>query len=400
MNRNYSHKRHSSLLTQETQNRRPSWRYGPRPKVLAVIAAGASLLMFSATTSPAAAGTPNESAILIAALPKYTCPAGTVKVTPVSARRTVHGADVYHYSMRSGPGFDSYVTPAGFNPLTASNAVLSEMNLPARPAKATSLTAWKKAMSGYKGARQPELCEATKPFSAPGKLTRLSGGTYAESAAEGKNAFSGYVDQAQGNIFTAVGAIWNQADPNNTSTSTESTWVGIGGINSKELLQDGTTSPQSGGQAYAWFEYLGGIGVGMMDRAKVYPGDQITAEVYYSTASNGTASFYVRDGANNILNAKQTGMSVDYDSSTVDFLVERQTIPVLPLTDTGTMYFADANGQTPNGAWPVDSTGVIGIVMTTDSTFVKPPCSTSTKMLEYPNTLSGDTFEQHFCRAS
>jgi Peptidase A4 family len=402
--------RHNALDAQNSQNGHElplwrSWRNGPRLRLLAAIAAVAALLLSANTSSQAAAAsTPSESAILISALPKYTCPAGTVKLTPASARRTAHGADVYHYSMTSGPGFNSYVPPAGFNPLAASNAVLSEMNMPARPAKASALTAWKKAMSGYKGTKQPELCANTTPISEPaGKpkpLSRASGPEASLASATGKEAFSGYVDPNSGYPFTAVGALWNQPAPANDNASQAYIWVGIGGWYTGNLLQDGTTSPGNNGSVpYAFWEYLGaGKHVGVQDVAEVSPGDEIEAQVYYSTASSGTATFYVHVNGALVLNEQETDVSADYDPSTVDFFVERQTSPNLPLTNTGTIYFSDANGQDSLGAVPVGSSGVIGVVMTTNGLFVAPPC-TPTTMLEYPNTLSTDSFEEHFCRS-
>jgi hypothetical protein len=378
--------------------------HGSPPRRFLIAAVAALLLSANTISQAAAATTPNESAILIAALPKFSCPAGTVKLTPSSARRTAHGADVYHYTMTSGPGFNSYVPPAGFNPLAASNAVLSEMNMPARPAKATALTAWKKAMSGYKGTKQPELCADTTSGPQPaGKLAPLSRATRpdaSESSATGKEAFSGYVDPDPGYAFTAVGAVWNQPAPANDSASQAYIWVGIGGWYTGDVLQDGTTSPGNNGSVpYAFWEYLGdGKNVGVQDVAEVAPGNTIEAQVYYSTASSGTATFYVHVNGSLVLDEQETDMSADYDPSSVVFFVERQTSPNLPLTNTGTIDFSDANGQDALGAVPVGSSGVIGVVMTTNGLFVAPPC-TPTTMLEYPNTLSTDSFEEHFCRA-
>lgn len=368
-----------------------------------VIATGATLiaLMLSVNTASASVGGLNENALLIAGLPKYTCPAGTMKLEPSSANRTVHGADVYHYVMKSGPGFNSYVPPAGFNPLTSSNSILSEMNMPMRPAKGGALAAWKKAMSDYKSTRQPELCEAQTPFSSPaGKRTLLSTATGEEAAHAGSNHWSGYVDTNGG--FTAVGAYWYQTTASSSGNSAEVTWVGIGGWNSGDLIQDGTSSPGNN-YPYAWWEYIGPKSVDIQSADRTYSGDTIEAQVYYSTASYGTAQYWVHDDGVTVLNERETNLSQDYDPSTAEFINERpvpNSGPYAPLSNTGTTYFWDANGVNSGGSVPVDNSDVIGVVMTSDGSALLPPCSTSAKILQYPNDLSGDAFESHFCRAS
>jgi hypothetical protein len=223
----------NSIYEQDSENRPPLWQFWrkrPRPTRIAAIAGVAALALSVSPISLAAAESGHsESATLIAALPAYTCPAGTVKLTPVSAHRTAHGADVYHYAMTSGPGFDSYVPPAGFNPLAASNSVLSEMNLPLRPARDTALSARKTEVSGYKGTKKPELCESPTPFSAPaGKHTRVSQEPGETAGDAGSGRWAGYVDTA--GRYTAVGAYWHQTTASNADNSNEVTWVGLRGV--------------------------------------------------------------------------------------------------------------------------------------------------------------------------
>ncbi|MGH3260582.1 MAG: G1 family glutamic endopeptidase, partial [Trebonia sp.] len=269
--------------------------------------------------------------------------------------------------------------------MTASNAVLSEMNMPMRPTKDLALVAWKKAMSGYKGAKQPELCEASAPFSeSAGKRMQLPRGTGEEAGpVAGNDHWSGYVD-TQGS-FTAVGAEWYQTSPFNNGTSAEVTWVGIGGWNSGKLLQDGTTTPGSDEYQYAFWEYLGGKSVGILSVNQVSSGDTIEAQVYYAAASTGTAKFYVHDDGIMVLNERETGINQDYDSSTVEYINERpeRNGPYLPLTNTGVTYFWDSNGINSSGSSvPVGANGVIGVEMTTDGSIVTANCSSSSKMLQ------------------
>lgn len=98
------------------------------------------------------------------------------------------------------------------------------------------------------------------------------------STAELSANWSGYA--AQSGIFTAVKGQWTvpeiKADKN---FKTDSTWVGIGGVSSSDLIQTGTQSFTDSGQVHyaAWYELL-------PDYSKhiamtVQSGDQISASI-------------------------------------------------------------------------------------------------------------------------
>jgi hypothetical protein len=377
----------------------------------ALLAAGVLPLVIaslglSAGAAPAATSRPSESTLLIAALPKFTCPAGTVKLMPASAHRTAHGADVYHYAMKSGPGFDAYVPPAGFKPLTASNAVLAEMDMPTRPSNRTELASWKEDMSNYKTTKQPEFCESKIPFAQPaGKHTLLSKGSGTQAAHYGSDNWSGYVDTD--GPYTATGARWYQTGVGAcgcTGPTDEVTWVGLGGWNSGDLLQDGTRN-YSDDTPYAWFEYLGDTTVSIISADSTTVGDTIEAQLFYSTATDGTAQFLVHDDSAVVLNATEPDMAGDYDGSTTEWIIERPTqcYPDScydPLSNTGTTDFWTANGVNSSGEVPVADGGVFSVLMNSDGSASLPPCSASPTLLQYPDTLSGDSFESHWCQAS
>src|SRR5207245_2487158 len=65
-------------------------------------------------------------------------------------------------------------------------------------------------------------------------------------------------DLASGGSFTAVTATWVVPQVSATSTGADATWVGIGGLNSRDLIQAGTQASVGGGSVTyeAWVEML------------------------------------------------------------------------------------------------------------------------------------------------
>src|SRR5207244_9005358 len=78
----------------------------------------------------------------------------------------------------------------------------------------------------------------------PGQTDTTQPGTPASSASRSSN-WSGYV--ANGGSFTAVTATWVVPQVSATSTGADATWVGIGGLNSRDLIQAGTQASVGGG---------------------------------------------------------------------------------------------------------------------------------------------------------
>ena len=381
---------------------------GVRIIAAALLAGSAVVLAGGVSPAVASAGAGSAakmsamSAALISALPKLQCLPGTVALRPTTAHLTAHGATVYHYAMGTGPGFDYYVPPAGFKPLKASNAELAEMNLPTRPSGGVRLAAWKSDMGQYKGTERPVLCESRTPISQPaGKHGLFSAGSGAVASHYGNDHWSGYVNNA--GSYTEVAAHWTQQSAHACGCSgptDEVTWVGIGGWSTDDLLQDGTRN-YSNTTPYAWFEYLGAVSVGILQRNNTKVGDNIAAAVSYS---NGTANFGVTDNGTYEVNVHLGGLAGDYDPSTAEFINERpahcSTGCFPELTNTGTTNWTGARTYSPAGEVEVGNQSVFAVVMTSNGSTQSPPCSTSATILQYPENLSGPNFNSQWCRAA
>ncbi len=84
---------------------------------------------------------------------------------------------------------------------------------------------------------------------------------------------------ATGGSFTSVSGSWVVPQVNATGTSSDATWVGIGGTNSSDLIQTGTRGIVTNGQVsyQAWYEMLPGNSQNIP--LTISPGDSITASI-------------------------------------------------------------------------------------------------------------------------
>ena len=328
------------------------WRH----LTIAVAASALFATFLGTAASPARASGPSESAALIAALPKYTCPADAFPVTPHSASSNRYGAILYHYAMAKGPGFDYIVPSANFRPLQASNAELASMGMETRPSGGSKLAAWKSYMGVYKGTKKPALCQSKTPFSKPAGARGLPPSTSGGQAAHyGNNHWSGYVNYAGG--YTAVGARWYQTGAYTCGCpgpTDEVTWVGIGGWAGNQLLQDGTRN-YSNTQPYSWFQYLPQDAT-IMARNGTGISDTIEAQVIYNPTTT-TTNFRVYDNGLAAVSVNQTNTYSDWDPRTAEFINERpdECPPdgcYFRLTNTQTTNFWDANAVNSAGEIP------------------------------------------------
>jgi hypothetical protein len=193
--------------------------------------------------------------------------------------------------------------------------------------------------------------------------------TAAPGASMSRN-WAGYA--ATGGQFTGVSAIW--AVPPfapSLASGVDATWVGIGGMSSRDLIQAGTQEITSGGgttEYQAWVEALPRPSLTVP--LYVYAGDQISVSVIQQSPGLWQISFA------NGTTGQTYQVTQQYESSlsSAEWVVEAPTASrgrLLPLDDFGTisMNLANAmvNGETVSagdaGAQPIALMGRHGEVL-------------------------------------
>lgn len=153
--------------------------------------------------------------------------------------------------------------------------------------------------------------------------------------------WSGY--EATGGKFTGVSGTWTVPRPNSTGRfSSGATWVGIGGVRSRDLIQAGTQETIVGpGQVRynAWIELL--------PRASrtvplaVSPGDSVSVSI--TEKGDGHWAITIKNNTT----SKSYETTVDYDSSlsSAEWIHEAPSARrrVLPLDDFGTVQFTSGS---------------------------------------------------------
>ncbi len=159
--------------------------------------------------------------------------------------------------------------------------------------------------------------------------------------------WSGYA--AAGGSFTAVSGTWIVPNVSAGTTGMDATWVGIGGVTSRDLIQAGTQAVVHSGQVSysAFWETLPQVSQEVP--LTVNAGDAVSVSI--ARQSDGTWQIIIRDATNN----QSWENSVTYQSSlsSAEWIEEapgagRRTL--LPLDAFGSVTFTGArtveNGQT------------------------------------------------------
>lgn len=165
--------------------------------------------------------------------------------------------------------------------------------------------------------------------------------------------WSGYV--AEQTSYTGVGGNWRIPAPENVATNplaTDATWVGIGGVKTKDLIQAGTQAVVENGiiSYQAWYEML-------PDYQKIVPlnvngGDSMAVSLMET--SPGIWHLSMTD----VTNGKTFSKDLAYDSShsSADWMEE------MPVMDNGTFAsyipLDDFGSVTFTGAYAVDASGM------------------------------------------
>ncbi|MCL5950961.1 MAG: G1 family endopeptidase [Chloroflexi bacterium] len=172
-------------------------------------------------------------------------------------------------------------------------------------------------------------------------------GTPATPAASGQSPsrnWAGYA--ATSGTFTAVSGSWTVPNVSSTTTGMDATWVGIGGVNSQDLIQAGTQAVvQSGQITYsAWYETLPQSSQTVP--MTVNPGDKVSVSI--TQQPDGTWKILMQDTTN--AQTYQTTLNYTSSNSSAEWIEESPATgrgTILPLDSFGTLTF--------NGASTVDN---------------------------------------------
>jgi hypothetical protein len=260
------------------------------------------------------------------------CPADFTVVPLVSRTYLADGG----YSV-DGSGVDVPVPPPGFAPLQAPAAQLAEYGLPARPTTVGQVAAWTETMQSWRRTDDAGLCQGPS-------------GLRFGSSVNGK--WSGMAVSASSNTWTGISAWVTQPTFNSAgcSSSSEVSWVGIGGWGYPQLIQDGTYMEQ-GPKYWAFYEYFSSTyssPVYTLGSVTVHPGDVMYSYVYYDS-STSQVEFYVQDETNG---TNQTywlsGASSYYNGKTIEFIDEK---PWTSLSDFNMIPWSNTMEEQTNGTW-------------------------------------------------
>src|SRR5690349_4562630 len=198
--------------------------------------------------------------------------------------------------------------------------------------------------------------EDQHPNNQPSSSTNSSGGTSpvtpvppvdpATGQSESRN-WSGYT--ATGGTFTAVSGTWTVPDVNVGTIGADATWIGIGGIDSTDLIQAGTQATVENGQVIYSVIWETLPDVTQPVPLTINAGDQISVSI--TQQDSGAWQISIKDATSGQSWAK----SVTYSSSlsSAEWIEEAPAtgrFAIVPLDSFGSVTFTSAttveNGQT------------------------------------------------------
>jgi hypothetical protein len=331
------------------------------------------------------------------------CPGGTL-LAAVSTHRLPAGSTAYTYKLTDGTSFENVAPPSGFDPATASSALLSELNFPQRPTGATAMRTWGAQVapfvnSGINGS--DKFCEMARAAPEP-TATRPAVGAAPSASASGTTSFSGY-ELRSGPYHRAVGQF--KQPTTNTTIRSMSTWIGLNSSAGSRgrLIQAGAGDEAGTGGAPFWELYCSG---GSADGCNAPVIDYshpagAGATVSVNVAYNGlTAYFQVAINGRLAINTSYRMKSGSVSGGVADFWTERTGGDYIPRTSnivfSGSRTYASYSSRT---SVPFGSQHYYAVEMTTDGKFYSPPCGNS-HILMYPANVTSGGFVNHYCRSN
>jgi hypothetical protein len=272
------------------------------------------------------------------------------------------GGNDYIYNI-DGHEHIYHVPPAGFNPLTATDAQLDEYGFPARPLDPVQLEQWKKGMSYYENTPIPDVIQIKTLNS---KVETSNSNLSPDFV--GDCNWAGYVNyHSSGCSLSEVQGNYTQPtrQTDTLSLSNQATWIGLGGdkliappLNSACLLQIGTKMTNF--DYTAVYEYVGADGTnngpyniqyGNGDMP-INPKDNIYVDVKYYDDGSNKAVFFIADYTSHqyvsttITNLPQSNY---FAGKCSEFIVEKPNDSLPNLCDYYKVFWT--NCQTYENGW-------------------------------------------------
>jgi hypothetical protein len=206
--------------------------------------------------------------------------------------------------------------------------------------------------------------------------------------------WSGYA--ATSGNYTGVTATWTVPSVGSGDPGVGASWVGIGGVNSRDLIQAGTEDDSAGSghaQYHAWIETLPQASHNI--QLAVRPGDSVTVSINEQSPGMWQVSFKNNTTGQNY----QTNVQYNSSHSSAEWVEEAPSgmgQGVMPLDSFGTINFSNAqavqNGQTVNmsqaGAQPITMLGSSGQQLAVPSSIGSDGASFSVSRTDAPATTT------------
>ncbi|HEX8003777.1 MAG TPA: G1 family glutamic endopeptidase [Mycobacteriales bacterium] len=221
------------------------------------------------------------------------------------------------------------VPPAGWAPMTASDAELARYAFPERPRDTGQLLRWQATFRNYARPARPTLCESGVHGSTTDALLDYD----ATTSSYGNPIWSGGVDKGGGYLYHAAQATFGVPTYATTCADPEDEllWVGLGGYGTTSLIQAGVDLNE--GAPYAWLEYISAthdstalpMSSLRSDTPRFASGDTAYAYVDYD-AARSWAHFTVRNATTGATATYVKALGREYyDGTSAEFIDERPT---------------------------------------------------------------------------
>ncbi len=231
------------------------------------------------------------------------------------------------------------VPPEGFDPLSASDEELERYCFPARPEDTSEVREWISKLAHYRSTPEPELTVTWVTPRVDEEIKKISDGSNVMTKSQTSYSvrcsriWSGYetnLGSSPANTYSQVEMDFTQPTISSaTGSCLNSYWVGLGGRNSKKLVQAGTATSGTSNH-YAWYEYLTDVSsatsvpMQIISSLTIHAGDSVHTYISFEKENNKFTYYIANDTTGNAqggyvnLNANSY-----YDGTTAEWIVER-----------------------------------------------------------------------------